>query len=66
MSTISNFKSTPSTAPVSIRCRRWLHGLRQRPSAGVQPAWTHLPHRLWQRNSALLVLLHERQPDLVP
>lgn len=58
-------ESVLSSNQAAVRCRvwirRWLQS-RQRLSQRAQPDWNHLPDRLWRRNSALLVLLHDRQP----
>lgn len=43
--------------------RRWLNALVAQyvQSKGCEkPMWVHLPDRVWQRQSALLMSLHER------
>lgn len=69
MSIIRTAESVISPYQAGARCRLWLQRWllsRQRLAHRAQPDWTHLPNRLWQRNSALLVLLHDRQPGGAP
>jgi hypothetical protein len=43
--------------------RRWLNALVAQyvqSKASEKPMWVHLPDRVWQRQSALLMSLHER------
>ncbi|WP_428623312.1 hypothetical protein [Sedimenticola sp.] len=61
--------STKPTIQRIEHCRlwllRWLQS-RQRRSTHSQPDWTHLPVRVWRRNSALMVTLHEQLPRGTP
>ena len=44
--------------------RRWLNQVVSRitqPIRHNKPEWGHLPDRVWQRQSALLVCMHERK-----
>jgi hypothetical protein len=44
--------------------RRWLSQVVTQiaqPMRRSKPEWVHLPDRVWQRQSALLVSLHERK-----
>jgi hypothetical protein len=58
-------------APVSndggmSRGRRWLNRVVKQcshPLLRSKPGWIHLPDRVWRRQSALLVSLHERDCD---
>ena len=43
--------------------RRWLNALVAQyvqSKGSEKPMWVHLPDRVWQRQSALLMSLHER------
>jgi hypothetical protein len=54
-------------APVQSDCsinpgRRWFNQIVMQCSHSVlysKPDWVHLPDRVWRRNSALLVSMHE-------
>jgi hypothetical protein len=44
--------------------RRWFNQIVMQSSHSVfqnKPAWLHLPDRVWRRNSALLMSMHERK-----
>lgn len=44
--------------------RRWLNQVVTQitqPRRHSKPDWVHLPDRVWQRQSALLVSMHERK-----
>lgn len=44
--------------------RRWFNQLVMQCSRSAlrgKPDWVHLPDRVWQRNSALLMSMHERK-----
>jgi hypothetical protein len=46
------------------RSRRWFNQIVMQcshPVLGRKPDWVHLPDRVWQRQSALLVSLHEQK-----
>ncbi|MCU7812885.1 MAG: hypothetical protein KZQ77_16900 [Candidatus Thiodiazotropha sp. (ex Notomyrtea botanica)] len=46
------------------RGRRWLHLMLNQwlaPKRRERPLWLHLPDRVWRRQSALLMSLHERR-----
>ena len=63
-STFSKFRR-PATQSVSRGgvSRRWLNALVAQyvqSKASEKPMWVHLPDRVWQRQSALLMSLHER------
>jgi hypothetical protein len=58
-------------APVSnesgmSRGRRWFNQVVMQcshPMLRSKPDWVHLPDRVWRRQSALLVSLHQRDRD---
>lgn len=44
--------------------RRWFNQIVMQSSDSVlqnKPGWVHLPDRVWRRNSALLMSMHERK-----
>jgi hypothetical protein len=41
--------------------RRWFDQIAMQRSMGSKPGWIHLPDRVWRRNSALLMSMHERK-----
>jgi hypothetical protein len=41
--------------------RRWLNQIVMQCSVQRKPGWVHLPDRVWRRNSALLMSMHERK-----
>jgi hypothetical protein len=48
------------------RGRRWFNQVVMQcshPMLRSKPDWVHLPDRVWRRQSALLVSLHERDRD---
>lgn len=52
-----------TTDGVVQRGRRWLNQVVMQcshPMLRSKPGWVHLPDRVWRRQSALLVSLHER------
>lgn len=45
------------------RGRSWINQVLMqyaKPAARSKPEWLHLPNRVWSRQSALLVSLHQR------
>lgn len=53
-----------TSEPEPSRGRRWLNQVVTQvaqPMRHGKPGWVHLPDRVWQRQSALLVSLHERK-----
>jgi hypothetical protein len=53
-----------STEPAVSTGRRWLNQVVTQitqPTRYNKPEWVHLPERVWQRQSALLVSMHERK-----
>jgi hypothetical protein len=45
----------------SHSARRWFNQIVMQRSRGSKPGWVHLPDRVWRRNSALLMSMHERK-----
>ncbi|MGD8912205.1 MAG: hypothetical protein PVJ68_05590 [Candidatus Thiodiazotropha sp.] len=41
--------------------RRWFNQIVMQSSLQGKPGWVHLPDRVWRRNSALLMSMHERK-----
>ena len=64
MSTLSQSFVAQSSPRVS-RLSSWLRGVVTRPRAAIptKPEWVNLPDRVWRRNSALIMSLHEDRSD---
>ncbi len=64
MSTLSQSFVAQSSPRVS-RLSSWLRGVVVRPRITIptKPAWVNLPDRVWRRNSALILSLHEDRSD---
>jgi hypothetical protein len=54
--------ATVQSAGTIGRGRRWFNQIvmqRSHCARQSKPAWVHLPDRVWRRNSALLMSMHE-------
>jgi hypothetical protein len=58
----SRCRSVPVHTERSIKPRRrWMNQVVAQCSWWSKPQWVHLPDRVWRRNSALLISIHERK-----
>lgn len=59
------FQLVPLTGGCGINSRRrWFNQIMMHRTQSIlhcKPDWVHLPDRVWHRNSALLMSLHERK-----